>query len=98
MGVRFANFISTLKQISDIPGAYIDCALYLAITLFGALSEILDSEDAKGYIPTSYLFWSKSFCAVAWKVALALKLFRSTAFADHKLEVKENTETKETKP
>ena len=78
------NFVDSLKKAMDIPAVWIDGALYLAIAFFAALAAVFASDEAAKYIPPEWLFWLRSFCSVTSATMLAAKLFRSTAFAEHK--------------
>ena len=72
--------------------SHIDGAIYVAIAFCGSVAANLSSDDAAKYIDATILWWSKnSFVAVS-SALLALKMYRSTQFADDK---KQQTETQQ---
>lgn len=80
--IRFTyNYFTKLPPI---PSAYIDGCLYVLIALFGALTAAMGSDESSKYISGEWLFWVRTFCGVNSAALLALKMFRSTGFADHK--------------
>lgn len=78
---------------SGIPSVFIDGLIYGLIAFFTAWTAILSSDDAAKYIVPAVLFWSKGFCGAANAVLLALKMYRSTSFADHQKEKKDKENT-----
>lgn len=80
-----------------IPDAYIDGALYFLIAVFGALLAGLTEDDAYKYIEAYTLYFLKMFSKVGLAGATAIKMYRSTGFADHKAKIEEEkTEPKKT--
>jgi len=70
-----------MKSGQDI---YIDGALYCFIALFGFAQAYFSSDEAYKYVSPYTLFWAKCIIGMGAAVAGALKMFRSTTFADHK--------------
>jgi hypothetical protein len=73
---------------------WIDGVLYSCIALFGFLQAYFTSEESYKYVNPYVLFWIKGAVGSAGAVAGALKMFRSTTFADHQKESKTNQENK----
>jgi hypothetical protein len=82
------NYFSTVKPM------YVDGALYVGIAFFAALSAMFGSDEAAKYIAPETLFWTRGFCSVVAATLLALKMYRSTGFADHLAEQKTATDQK----
>lgn len=61
-----------------------DGILYVLVAFFGAILSALGSDDAAKYIAPATLWYVKNACAALAAGVLALKMFRSTTFADHK--------------
>ncbi len=61
----------------------IDGLLYALVAMFGCLETEFSSDDAAKYIAPHTLFWIKAVVSVIAARALAVKLFRSTAYSDH---------------
>ncbi len=70
---------------------WIDGVLYSCIALFGFLQAYFSSEEAYKYLNPYVLFWIKAAVGGLGSVAGALKMFRSTTFADHKEEQSTNS-------
>lgn len=66
---------------------YIDGILYVAIALFTFLQTQFGGDEASKYITPVNLFWLKLVVGGLAASALALKLYRSTAFSDNKAAV-----------
>ena len=62
---------------------WIDAVLYCCMGLFAFMSTYLSSDDAYKYVQPYVLFYAKFFVGCGAAVAGALKMFRSTSFADH---------------
>jgi len=84
MGQRITNFISSLKQLTEIPGVAIDGATYVLLALFMFLQQHFGSDDAAKFFSPVTLFYLKGVIGGCSAVLLAIKLFRSTAFAEHR--------------
>ena len=82
---RFVNYI---QRPPPIPAAYIDGTLYVLIALFSALSGVCGSDEAAKWISPVALFYARSFVVVTSACVVALKLFRSTSFAEHRAGIK----------
>lgn len=82
---------STMNYITKpppIPSAYIDGYLYVGIAFFGALTASFGSDEANKFISSEILFWLRVFCGATSAGLLALKMFRSDSFANHKAAMK----------
>ena len=75
---------------------WIDGALYSAIALFGFLQSYFTSEEAYKYVNPYTLFWLKAGVGAIGAVAGALKMFRSTTYADHRNDKKNNVDKPQT--
>ena len=62
---------------------FLDGTLYVLIAWFGAWAAAFSSDEAAKYVPDDYLFWLRTVCASTSAGLLALKMFRSTSFAEH---------------
>lgn len=92
-------FYSYVTKPPPIPAAYLDGGLYILIALFTALNSAFGSDEAAKYIADWVLFWLRTACQAAVASLLALKMFRSTAFASHLEEKKKSGDTVQiTKP
>lgn len=67
----------------SIPPVFTDGALYVSIAVFGFLLSQLGSEEALKYISAANLFWTKLIFGTFLAGFTALKMFRSTSYADH---------------
>jgi len=74
---------------AGIAPAYIDGALYVMIAVFGAIMTAFSSDESAKYVDPVWLFWIRTITGVASAGLLALKMFRSTTFADHKQQTKD---------
>lgn len=63
---------------------HIDGTLYVAIAVAGFLQATCGSDEAINMVPSIVLFYTKVMVGAIGAGALALKMFRSTAFADAK--------------
>lgn len=72
---------------------WIDGTLYVCIAGFAFLDVFFGSDMAYKYIESYTLFWLKGSVGFVGAMALALKMFRSTTFSDHK----DETETADRK-
>jgi hypothetical protein len=62
----------------------VDGWIYVLIALFGAIGASLGSDDAAKFITPATLFWMKMFATSGGAGCLALKMYRSTTFAEYK--------------
>jgi len=63
--------------------AFIDGWLYVTIAFFGYWASGLGDDEAAKYLGAETLFWTRRICGSIGAALLALKMFRSTAFAEH---------------
>jgi hypothetical protein len=70
---------------------FIDGATYVAIALFTALATSFGSDEAAKYVCPQALFWIRLACGAISASLLALKMYRSTAFAEAVAEKKNGT-------
>lgn len=77
----------------DLKPMHTGWLLYGSTIFFGGLTEGLQSDGAKSLITPSILFWLVLLCSVTWKTALGIKMYTSTAYADHQQEKKSNGNT-----
>lgn len=80
------------KYFTSVSPVFMDGALYINIALFQALTAAFSSDEAAKYIEPESLFWVRTFCGVNSAWLLALKMFRSTAFAEHQAKQAEEKE------
>lgn len=60
-----------------------DGIIYALIALFGALSASMGSDEAAKWLEPETLFWTRVLSNNATAVLLAVKMFRSTAYANY---------------
>jgi len=80
-----------LKSLVNIPGMWIDGALYVCLALTGFWMIFFGTDEAAKYVAPTILFWSKGVIGSLDAAFLALKLFRSNTFAVHTAEQKQKT-------
>lgn len=80
MLLRIQNYVDKLKPVT------VDGALYILIALFGFLATAFGSDESKEMMSKSVLFWVKVMVGAMSAILLALKMFRSTSYADHQKE------------
>lgn len=86
--------IRALSQyFSGVSPVFIDGLTYVLIAFFSAVTAVLSSDDAANFLTPIVLFWSKSVCQAIGAALLALKMFRSTSFAEHVEQKKKNGDT-----
>ncbi len=71
------------KYFSGIPPMFIDGILYAAIAVFAFLQTTLATDEAGKFIDLKWLFYFKTFVGSTSAGLLAIKLYRSTSYADH---------------
>ncbi len=64
-------------------GIWIDGSTYVLIAFFGALSASMGSDEAAKWMEPVTLFWVRTICGAIGASLLAVKMFRSTSFANH---------------
>lgn len=72
------------KYFADVSPVFLDGLLYVLVAFFGFMNTQLGADEALKHISPISLFWLKTFSGSMSASALALKMYRSTAFADHK--------------
>ena len=85
-------------QIKPMPSVNIDGAIYASLAAFQFLQIQFASDEAGKYIDLRWLFWIKTAVGCAAAALLAVKLFRSTAFADHISQKAKKESTEPTEP
>lgn len=80
------------RYFTSVSPVFMDGTLYILIALFGALTATFSSDEAAKYLEAETLFWVRTVCNVNSAWLLALKMFRSTAFAEHQAKVLEEKE------
>lgn len=88
------------KYFSQIPSVFIDGGIYVCISVLTFLSMQFGSDEAAKYISATTLFWLKLIIGGSSAGFLAIKMFRSTQFAEHQQAKKdlEGESTATTKP
>lgn len=76
------------NRFGKLPAVYLDGWLYVLIAFFGAWAACLSSDEAAKWIADWLLFWLRSSCSCISASLLALKMYRSTSFAEHQAEKK----------
>lgn len=79
----------TANYFASVPPVFIDGILYVCVGIFVYLSTNFGSDEAAKYISPQVLYWLKLGIGACGNIALNIKMYRSTAFADHQKE-KEN--------
>jgi len=77
MIARLATYLST------VPAVFIDGLIYILLALTAANGAFLGSDNAAKYISPQVLFYLQWSNDGGGAMLLALKMFRSTAFAEH---------------
>lgn len=70
----------------------IDAVLYLLVAVFAAITAGLGTDDAAKYIAPATLWYARNVASVLGAGVLALKMYRSTSFADAVAEKKNQTQ------
>ena len=78
---------------ASIPAVFIDGLLYVWIGMLGSITAVFSSDDVAKYVGPQLLFWLKSGFAVLSGALVNIKMFRSTAFAEHQAEKKKTSDT-----
>lgn len=71
----------------------IDGWLYVGVAICGALQLSFGSDDAAKFMEPENLFWLRAANGAVSAGLLALKLYRSQAYAHHQAEKKKTAET-----
>ncbi len=62
---------------------WIDGTTYVLLAAVTALAAAMGSDEAAKWLEPKTLFWVRTWCTVASGSLLAIKLFRSTSYANH---------------
>lgn len=66
----------------------LDGTLYMLIAAFGSIQTFFSSDEAYKYVDPYVLFWIKALTGTLLAVVGALKMFRSTSYAEHMTDAK----------
>lgn len=72
-----ANYLQT------IPPVFLDGSLYFLIAVFAFLQTSFGSDEAAKFVDATPLYWIRTVLGSFSAGLLAVKMFRSTAFAEH---------------
>jgi len=78
------------RYFSNVPPMFIDGALYACLGVVTFWQTFFGTDEAAKYIAPTELFWIKATIGTLAAFFLAVKLFRSTSFADHAAAKKAN--------
>ncbi len=81
------------KYFSTISPVFLDGLLYVMLAITAVNATALSSDQAKEFIHPAILFYGLWLNAAADAGLLALKMYRSTAFAEHREEKKRTGNT-----
>ena len=79
------------RYLSSIPPVFIDGMLYAMIAWFTFNQSYLSGDEAAKYIPAEVKFWLNWVIGSGASLFAAIKMFRSTVFADHQAKKKNGT-------
>lgn len=82
------------RYFAKVSPMFVDGTLYALIALFGYLNGYFGSDDAAKYIDAKTLFYLNGLVGGLGATFLAIKMFRSTQYAEH-VDKKELAETKQ---
>lgn len=68
---------------AGVKPVYIDGTLYVILALFGAVLITFNNDDVYKYVDARWVYWIKNGSEWIVAVTTAIKMFRSTAYADH---------------
>lgn len=71
------------NYFGQVPPVFLDGLLYMLIAVFGAVQGYLSLDDSAKWVDPQILFWLKGVVIVCLTSVTAIKMFRSTAFAEH---------------
>lgn len=83
---RFLTWLS-----GSIPPVVFDGLVYTAIAALNAFAAGIGSDEAAKFISPMPLFWMRLLSYVFAQTMLAVKMFRSTGYADYQKDVKEKS-------
>lgn len=78
------------KYLSSIPPVFIDGSLYALIAWFTFNQSYLSGDEAAKYIEPETKFWLNWIVGSGATIFAAIKMFRSTVFAEHQTKKKED--------
>lgn len=78
------------KYFASIPSVFIDGALYALIAWFTFNQAYFGGDEASKYIEPETKFWLNWSIGSGASLFAAIKMFRSTVFAEHKTKKKED--------
>lgn len=81
------------NYFASVPAVFTDGLLYVLIAVLAFAQTAMASDDAAKYIPAEMLFWTKMTLGIANAAVVAIKMYRSTQFAEHQAEKKKNGHT-----
>lgn len=71
------------NYLASVPAVFIDGLTYVLIAILAAALTMYSTDDAAKYIEPQTLWKVKGALGIVSAGLLALKMFRSTAYADH---------------
>lgn len=72
------------RYFSNIPPVFIDGFIYVCIQMLTVLSTQIGSDEAAKWISPAALFWIKITVGELAAGFLAIKMYRSTSYAEHR--------------
>lgn len=91
MGQRITNFVASLRQLTQVPPTLIDGTTYVLLAGFMFLQTFYGGDEAARFVTPEDLFHAKRNVGLAAACLLALKLYRSTQFAEHQKQKQDET-------
>lgn len=76
------------RYFASIPAVFIDGSIYVLLAFIGANGAALSSDMAAKYMDAELIFYLQWINNASGASLLALKMFRSTGFAQHQEEKK----------
>lgn len=77
-----------VNKYGNMKPVVLDGALYVIIAVCGTITAILTSEEVYKYMNPYFVFYFKVINEIFTAAATALKMYRSTSYADHAAEKK----------
>ena len=81
------------KYLASISPVFIDGTLYALIAWFTFNQSYLGGDEAAKYIEPETKFWLNWVIGSSASLFAAIKMFRSTTYAEHQAEIKNGTKT-----
>lgn len=72
------------NYFGSIPPVFLDGLLYCLIALFTFCQSYFGGDEAAKYLAPEIKFWINAAIGSAASVCAALKMFRSTSYAEHR--------------